>query len=43
MQALDLPGNVPLTHAAGIQGQNFILHIFGIAVILADDFRFVVI
>lgn len=38
IEAFDLLGNIPLAHAAGIQGQNLILHALGVSVIFADDF-----
>lgn len=41
VQALDLLGNVPLAHPAGVQGENLVLHSLGIAVILFNDFRLV--
>ena len=42
IQTLDLLCDVPLAHATGVEGQNLILHTFSIAVVLADDFGFVV-
>src|SRR5699024_9685491 len=34
--------NIPLAHAAGVQGEDLVLHAFGIAVILSNDFRLVI-
>ena len=42
VQALDLLGNVPLTHSAGIQGKDFVFHALGVTVIFSNDFRLVV-
>ena len=42
VQALDLLGNVPLAHAAGVQGQDLVLHALGVPVVFADDLRFVI-
>ena len=42
VQLFDLLGDVPLAHAAGVQGQNLVLHAVCIAVIFADDFRFII-
>ena len=42
VQALNLLSNIPLAHAAGVQGEDLVLHAFGIAVILSNDFRLVI-
>ena len=42
VQALDLLGNVPLTHPAGVQGKNLVLHALGVSVILSNDFRLII-
>ena len=41
VETLDLLCNIPLAHAAGVQRQDLVLHAFGVAVVLADDFRLI--
>ena len=42
VQTPDLLSDIPLAHTAGVQGQNLVLHAFGVAVIFADDLRLIV-
>ena len=41
VQALDLFGDITLTHSAGIQGEDFFFHTIGVPAVFGDDFRFI--
>ena len=41
IQILDLLGDIPLTHSAGVQSEDFFFHAVGVPAVFADDFRFI--